>query len=304
MTLMQSSLTVAPHSTQKMQFRVTIPNSATPGGHYGAVMFKNQDSATGSQIQFEKKIASIILLTVSGAISENLALNSSGITINQISSGSNAGGGTSFNPNSIIDTIPWYQSLFGTLQNDSTQKPLNDFGVNFQIPIKNTGNVHIRPKGKITLLDEAGVPLKAIGRESIVDENGVVISESTVDYIPLNNQQSAILPNSDRIFENTWQGFIEEYTDRYGKKQYRYLTPSEKSAGRSLNERLFPWEKLETKKVQKQLTAQIDVEYDKQDGTKQEFHAAPKFLVVYDEAKVVINYWSLALILIPIVVLL
>ena len=155
MTLMQSSLTVAPHSTQKMQFRVTIPNSATPGGHYGAVMFKNQDSATGSQIQFEKKIASIILLTVSGAISENLALNSSGITINQISSGSNAGGGTSFNPNSIIDTIPWYQSLFGTLQNDSTQQPLNDFGVNFQIPIKNTGNVHIRPKGKITLLDEA-----------------------------------------------------------------------------------------------------------------------------------------------------
>ncbi|MCB9805045.1 hypothetical protein H6769_05490 [Candidatus Peribacteria bacterium] len=67
---------------------------------------------------------------------------------------------------------------------------------------------------------------------------------------------------------------------------------------------MFPWEKLETKKVQKQLTAQIDVGYDKQDGTKQEFHAAPKFLVVYDEAKVVINYWSLALIFIPIVVLL
>ena len=180
---------------------------------------------------------------------------------------------------------------------------MNDFSVDFQIPIKNTGNVHIRPKGRITLLDETGTPLKAIGRESIVDDNGVVISESTVDYIPLNNQQSAILPNSDRIFENKWQGFVEEYTDRYGKKQYRYLTPSEKSAGRSLNERLFPWEKLETKKVQKQLTAQIDVEYEKQDGTKQEFHAAPKFLVVYDEARVVINYWSLALIFIPIILL-
>ena len=123
-----------------------------------------------------------------------------------------------------------------------------------------------------------------------MDENGVVISESTVDYIPLNNQQSAILPNSDRIFENTWQGFIEEYTDRYGKKQYRYLTPSEKSAGRSLNERLFPWEKLETKKVQKQLTAQIDVEYDKQDGTKQEFHIIKKFPISYDEKELVINY--------------
>ena len=151
---MQSSITVAPRSTQTMQFRVTIPNSATPGGHYGAVMFKNQDSATGGQIQFEKKIASIILLTVSGAISENLALNSSGITINQVSSGSYAGGGTAFNPNTVIDAIPWYQSIFGSLQNDSTQKPLNDFSVNFQIPIKNTGNVHIRPKGKITLLDE------------------------------------------------------------------------------------------------------------------------------------------------------
>lgn len=123
-----------------------------------------------------------------------------------------------------------------------------------------------------------------------MDENGVVISESTVDYIPLNNQQSAILPNSDRIFENTWQGFIEEYTDRYGKKQYRYLTPSEKSAGRSLNERLFPWEKLETKKVQKQLTAQIDVEYDKQDSTKQEFHIIKKFPISYDEKELVINY--------------
>ena len=145
--------------------------------------------------------------------------------------------------------------------------------------------------------------LKAIGRESVVDENGIVISESTVDYIPLNNEHSAILPKSDRIFETKWQGFVEEYTDRYGKKQYRYLTPSEKSAGRSLNERLFPWEKLETKKVQKQLTAQIDVEYEKKDGTKQEFHAAPKFLVVYDEARVVINYWPVVLVLMPVILL-
>lgn len=167
----------------------------------------------------------------------------------------------------------------------------------------NSGNVHIRPKGKITLLDENNVPLKSIGRESIVDENGVIVSEQTVDYLPLNNEDGAVLPGSSRTFVPTWQGYVEEYTDRYGKKQYRYLTPSEKSAGRSLNAPLYPWQKLTTKRVQKPLTAQIEIEYDDENGKKVTLNSAPKFIAVYDEARVTLNYIPLALVVLPIAAL-
>jgi hypothetical protein len=61
--------------------------------------------------------------------------------------------------------------------------------VTLQIPVKNDGNIHIRPTGKIYLYDETGTKLEKIGKESIIDENGVYLGEVVVDYLPINDER-------------------------------------------------------------------------------------------------------------------
>jgi hypothetical protein len=43
----------------------------------------------------------------------------------------------------------------------------DDFVVTFTVPIRNSGNTHILPVGRIEIFDEKGVPLVKIGKESI-----------------------------------------------------------------------------------------------------------------------------------------
>lgn len=65
-TLGQSSVTIPAKGRTNVSYTITAPASATPGGYYGAITFLNQDTtASGSVVRFDKKIASIILLTVS-----------------------------------------------------------------------------------------------------------------------------------------------------------------------------------------------------------------------------------------------
>jgi len=43
----------------------------------------------------------------------------------------------------------------------------SDFNVKFSIPVSNSGNIDIRPLGRIELYDEDGTLLRKIGKESI-----------------------------------------------------------------------------------------------------------------------------------------
>lgn len=45
---------------------------------------------------------------------------------------------------------------------------LTDFNVTFSIPVSNSGNVDVRPIGRIELFDEDGTLLRKIGKESIL----------------------------------------------------------------------------------------------------------------------------------------
>lgn len=42
-----------------------------------------------------------------------------------------------------------------------------DFHVKFEIPVTNSGNIDVRPIGRIELYDEDGTLLRKIGKESI-----------------------------------------------------------------------------------------------------------------------------------------
>jgi hypothetical protein len=48
-----------------------------------------------------------------------------------------------------------------------TLPPTKNFQMDFNIPVSNSGNVHILPVGRIELFDENDVLLKKIGKESI-----------------------------------------------------------------------------------------------------------------------------------------
>lgn len=90
-----------------------------------------------------------------------------------------------------------------------------DFNVTFHIPFQNGGNTHIKPEGKIILTDETNKPFEKIGKEIIKDENGSVIGEKIVDYLPLNDQGGNILPNTTREFNIDWIGFpYKSYDDK------------------------------------------------------------------------------------------
>ncbi len=54
----------------------------------------------------------------------------------------------------VIDTMnPIWDKPF--LENDN-------FSVNLKIPVKNDGNIHIKPTGKVYIFDENGVQLEKI----------------------------------------------------------------------------------------------------------------------------------------------
>lgn len=46
------------------------------------------------------------------------------------------------------------------------KKP-NDFKIDFNIPVTNSGNTHIKPTGKIILEDENGFQITKVGKETI-----------------------------------------------------------------------------------------------------------------------------------------
>lgn len=64
--------TVEPGETQVVEFSITVPMEAEPGGHYGTVLatVKGTAGVTGSAIS--QKVGTLILLSVSGTIREEL----------------------------------------------------------------------------------------------------------------------------------------------------------------------------------------------------------------------------------------
>ena len=79
-----------------------------------------------------------------------------------------------------------------------------DFILTLKIPIENTGNTHVRPTGKIYLSD-GDTRLERIGKQAIVNENGVYLGEKIVDFLPINDEGGNVLPNTDRTYSVEWK---------------------------------------------------------------------------------------------------
>ncbi|MDD3793869.1 MAG: hypothetical protein PHI37_03595 [Candidatus Gracilibacteria bacterium] len=314
-----------------VEFTINVPLDATPGGHYGAVFFKNYGENSinsGGQVKINVDYGVLLLINVDGEIIDNGKPGEPNINPGTSSGGGNIGytlGGLKiddctlgdltksnidgkciddFGLGNIIDDIIGS----GSTDNNDNLKGNNDgngiidldFNIGFEIPFSNEGNTHIKPTGKITLVDENGNNIKGVGKEIIKNDMGTIMGEKIVDYIPVNDNGGNVLPETTRIFKSEWRGFPYEDYDENGKKIIKYWTPSEYYTNKNIESKtfLFPWERINEKLENKKVTAIIELAYKNHEGENIEFNSAKDFYVDYKTEYIGYNpYFFIGLIL-------
>ncbi|MBI1839074.1 MAG: hypothetical protein HYR95_02170 [Candidatus Colwellbacteria bacterium] len=73
-SLSPQTFSLAPHSSQTVEFTVKIPAGGEPGGHYASVLATVSGEAPGGGVGINQKVGALLLLSVAGEISENLGL--------------------------------------------------------------------------------------------------------------------------------------------------------------------------------------------------------------------------------------
>lgn len=68
------NITIPAKQTKVIDVVISVPQSALAGGYFGAVRFAPTDPAGGGQINLSSSVASLILLTVPGPVTEKLDL--------------------------------------------------------------------------------------------------------------------------------------------------------------------------------------------------------------------------------------
>jgi hypothetical protein len=173
-----TDVVVGANEEQKIEVVVSVPANAEPGGHYASILFEQVLPASqmgkNSQVQVATRMAAMVYFTISGEIVE-------------------AG--------QILGATPG-DNCTGLVCGFSTESFFDHGPVPFSFIFTNTGNVHVRPKGTITIYQ--------YGRE----------------IAKINVEDRAVLPNSQRKFTAEWdkQLLIGPYEAKlhlvYGSNNY------------------------------------------------------------------------------------
>jgi hypothetical protein len=145
MTFDADKVELQPGATASVGVTITIPKVADPGGHYAGVFFGSTPPEKGT-VKIEQRTGTLVILRVEGAVREAATIQSF----------------TSATGKSVFSRLP----------------------VGLVLRIQNTGNVHFRPKGTVTIRNMFG---------------GVT---TTID---INPKEGAVLPNSVRKFDLLWK---------------------------------------------------------------------------------------------------
>ncbi len=144
-TVPKGPITVNPGARYEVPVTINTPSDADPGGHYAAVFFTTSPPADG-QVRIASKIGTLLLAQVSGDIQESGSI-------------------TEFN------TV-------------SNKKGFTRLPVKYYTIFRNTGNIHLRPTGAITITN-------MFGKEQV--------------KLTFNSANGATLPNSSRRYETVWE---------------------------------------------------------------------------------------------------
>lgn len=262
-----ANITLAKGETREVRFTVKVPEKGEPGGHYGAIFF-SPGAPSGVQVAVVQRLGVLILINVPGDI--------------QI-----AGSLKSFEIGKKLE------NKFAPATDFST------FPILFETKFKNEGNTHLKPTGRIELIDEKGETLKNIGKESITTPAGAFIGEKMVDYIPVNDGLGNVLPKSERRFESVWEGFGYPELQADGTKIVKFKDLTAYYADKAAEKRAFLqfWESIHTRTVNKTITANLVLAYEGKDKEKKEFRDSKKITVQYEEQYVGINYLVIIIVL-------
>lgn len=112
---------ILPSEYKSIDYSISIPQNADPGGHYAGIFFQNgnpEDRSDKPAIGLSSKAGTLVLLEVSGNIIESGELKSFGIK----------------NGKKFFEHLP----------------------IEFSVGFGNTGNVHLRPEGSIEITNMFG----------------------------------------------------------------------------------------------------------------------------------------------------
>ncbi len=249
---------------KKVNFTITPPAWVSPGWHYGAVFLNNLDTSSDgwNTVKMIRRAWVLLLVNVPGKLIYNTEIGDIAIDIPLESAPNKA------QEKNMPTWKKWTQKILQELDprlwSDESEIIFDDsdFVVTFTLPVKNSGNTHIMPLGRIELYDEDGILLERVGKEGIRTPEWVFLWEKIVDYLPINDETSSVLPGSDRIFTVLWKWFAYE-TIEAGKSVIKYLTPAQyyNQLENKNTTVLKPWERYRTRPIIKNITAKIYLEY-------------------------------------------
>ncbi len=147
--LSQDELKLLPQQAAVVPFEVIAPTSAVPGGYYAVIFWEEKYQANKSNLTLSGRVGTLVFLRVNGDLDESLAINKFGLK----------------------------------------EERFFSFGLpfNFSAKLENIGNVHLWPKGEITLKNIFGQTKK----------------------ISFSDGKTAILPANTRQFETIFPGRID-----------------------------------------------------------------------------------------------
>lgn len=123
-----STLQLVPKQIKTLPITINVPKDASPGGHYGVIRFTGAaPGVTGNGVGLSASLGALVLLTVSGKITENLSVKT-------FTASHNGKAGSLFQSAPLV----------------------------FTERINNTGNVHEQPTGLVTVKDMFGRTLATL----------------------------------------------------------------------------------------------------------------------------------------------
>lgn len=140
---------IGPNQSRDIPFAISVPANAGPGGHYAAILVGNRPNGEveGTGFHVSSMLATLLLVTVKGDIQES-----------------------------------------GDINEFYAEKEYYDHPeANFHLSFRNTGNVHLQPKGEIVITDMWGK-----------DKGKIEVSQG--------NDFGNVLPNSIKKWTYSWDG--------------------------------------------------------------------------------------------------
>ncbi|MBI2636758.1 MAG: hypothetical protein HYW81_01020 [Parcubacteria group bacterium] len=227
-SLPAEAITVPANDRLEVPFTLTVPENAEAGGHFGTIFFSPVTEQSGT-IAVEQKVGVLMLVRVAGEVRE----------VGDVS---------------VFAAYP--SGIEAEDVRDAKQKSVfSEFPVSIAVRFTNTGNVHSKPSGTITLKNTFGTELVRVGEEVTSTETGAITGKELVDYLPVNDRGGNVLPNSSRVFLSEWKGYGSLVLNEQGEREIawrgvgfgRYTAELDLSYGdtklpaRSIHFWIIPW---------------------------------------------------------------